>query len=102
MAIILLILIDGNNTGYDASVNPQIDQLFQVAAMRFGHTLVPSGISAQQLYMFHFHYKIFSGVQMRDYARNGCKQIPAVTTNKKTDSIKAIRTCNSYWNPQVG
>lgn len=30
-------------TGYNAAVDPQVDQLFQVAAMRFGHTLVPSG-----------------------------------------------------------
>jgi len=29
--------------GYDASVNPQIDHMFQTAAMRFGHTLVLSG-----------------------------------------------------------
>nr|XP_022914641.1 dual oxidase-like [Onthophagus taurus] len=62
--------------GYNPSINPQIDQLFQTAAFRFGHTLVPPG------------------VYLRDYGRDGCS-----TTFKNWDKF-AVRTCNSFWRPQ--
>jgi len=31
-------------TGYDPNVHPQIAHVFQSAAMRFGHTMVPPGV----------------------------------------------------------
>jgi len=30
--------------GYDQNVQPQIAHVFQSAAMRFGHTMVPPGV----------------------------------------------------------
>ena len=33
-----------NRTGYNPAINPQIAHIFQSAAMRFGHTMVPPGV----------------------------------------------------------
>nr|CAD7401821.1 unnamed protein product [Timema poppensis] len=62
--------------GYNPSIDPQIDQFFQSAAFRFGHTLVPPG------------------VYLRDYGRNGCNvSLPGWNS-------RAVRTCNIFWRPQ--
>ncbi|KRT80163.1 peroxidase, partial [Oryctes borbonicus] len=61
---------------YDPSVNPQIDQFFQAAAFRFGHTLV------------------VPGVYLRDYSRNNCRK------SVQNWGKAAIRTCNAFWRPQ--
>ncbi|KAK9695605.1 Ferric reductase like transmembrane component [Popillia japonica] len=61
---------------YDPSINPQIDQFFQAAAFRFGHTLV------------------VPGVYLRDYSRNGCN------TTIRNWNRAAVRTCNAFWRPQ--
>lgn len=62
-------------TKYDPGVDPQIDQFFQSAAFRFGHTLV------------------VPGVYLRDYTRNGCKY------KFDTWGSNTVRTCNSFWRP---
>lgn len=64
-----------NYTRYNPSVDPQIDQFFQSAAFRFGHTLV------------------VPGVYLRDYIRNNCTILKPFHKN-------IVRTCNSFWVPQ--
>ena len=72
--------------GYNPTVDPQISHVFQSAAMRFGHTLVTSG------------------VYLRNPASEGC------TTqnfnldphpNPNSPHSEGVRTCNSFWRSPV-
>ncbi|XP_067938007.1 dual oxidase 2-like [Watersipora subatra] len=71
-------------TVYKPEVYPQIMHVFQSAAMRFGHTLVPPGVRRR-----------------RPMAKTN-EECDFVTNTAKTqeDGKMAVRTCNSYWNPQ--
>ncbi|KAJ3340743.1 Dual oxidase 1 [Gonapodya sp. JEL0774] len=68
--------------GYDPSRHPQISVIFQAAAMRYGHTLVPPAV-------------------WRRTVGTADPQNPAVGRNGSCQFLnnKLFRTCNSYWNP---
>ncbi|XP_046845729.1 dual oxidase 2-like isoform X2 [Xenia sp. Carnegie-2017] len=69
---------------YKPSVHPGVAHIFQSAAMRFGHTMVTPGVLRR----------------LKDCT------IPKTTSDSSDTGDTAfnktgIRTCNSYWNPQV-
>lgn len=37
-------------SGYDQNIHPQIAHVFQSAAMRFGHTMVPPGVLRRSVF----------------------------------------------------
>jgi hypothetical protein len=54
-------------------------------------------------YLKHLCY-ISPGVYVRDYAKDGCnivKNVGNETKNKDLISNGTVRTCNSFWRPQV-
>lgn len=64
---------------YQRAVHPGVTHIFQSAAMRFGHTLVPPGV-------------------VRRY--KNCSVIRSPNTAPRDIGKNGVRTCNSYWNPQ--
>ncbi|KAF2359172.1 hypothetical protein FHG87_010072 [Trinorchestia longiramus] len=72
-------------TGYRPTVDPQVSHVFQSAAMRFGHTLVTSG------------------VYLRSKASEGCVTVPYdLSFSRRPEDggpshSAGVRTCNSFW-----
>nr|XP_027216713.1 dual oxidase-like [Penaeus vannamei] len=67
---------------YRPTVDPQVSHIFQSAAMRFGHTLVTSG------------------VYLRTRNEQGCISLPYELTAPEGSSqrrVVGVRTCNSFW-----
>ncbi|XP_042862256.1 dual oxidase-like [Penaeus japonicus] len=68
--------------GYRPTVDPQVSHIFQSAAMRFGHTLVTSG------------------VYLREKNDQGCNPLHfelAAPEGSSQRRIMGVRTCNSFW-----
>ncbi|XP_070541735.1 dual oxidase 2-like isoform X2 [Ptychodera flava] len=79
-----------NEYKYDSSVHPGITHVFQSAAMRFGHTLVPPGVFRRNATC---HFRATS------IKSNNVPRFTGETGDGR--SIHGVRTCNSFWNPQT-
>ncbi|XP_071549834.1 dual oxidase 2-like isoform X2 [Panulirus ornatus] len=65
--------------GYKPTTDPQVSNVFQSAAMRFGHTLVTPG------------------VHLRDRSRDQCGTEGFTLDITQGHNSAGVRTCNSFW-----
>ncbi|XP_077966931.1 dual oxidase 2-like [Styela clava] len=78
-------------TGYKSSVHPGITHVFQSAAMRFGHTLVPPGVFRRTAYNPDTKTcEFLNTTRFTAGDRHGFEE--------KHVGNKGLRTCNTYWN----
>ncbi|CAG7733979.1 unnamed protein product [Allacma fusca] len=87
----------GKYQGYDAAIDPQVEQFFQTAAMRFGHTLVTPGGYLRDYNCRKCLPLPFKGLQHSpDTTYSG----PSTKPSDESISKGAVRTCNIFWRPQ--
>uniref|UniRef100_H2Z327 NAD(P)H oxidase (H2O2-forming) n=1 Tax=Ciona savignyi TaxID=51511 RepID=H2Z327_CIOSA len=80
-----------NYTGYKSAIHPGITHVFQSAAMRIGHTLVPPGVFRRSKYNTEC---TFINTTLKTAGERHAFQEAHV--NKP-----GLRTCNTYWNSVV-
>ncbi|XP_078488213.1 dual oxidase 2 isoform X1 [Ciona intestinalis] len=78
-------------TGYKSAIHPGITHVFQSAAMRIGHTLVPPGVYRRTNYNTTTKKCTFLNTTLKTAGDRHAFQ--ALHVNKP-----GLRTCNTYWN----
>ncbi|XP_077863233.1 dual oxidase-like [Saccoglossus kowalevskii] len=73
-----------DNYAYSSAIHPGVTHVFQSAAMRIGHTLVPPGV--------------FRRNSSCDFRKTTIKS--NLVPNYQ-GGHEGVRTCNSFWNPQL-